>query len=98
MAGNGLVHTIASVVSPAAGAYLAATIGFNHSFFFFGWVLLLTGILSLWFVKEPARTPEEMMAVKKKPTKSISQEKSSKELDDVPAKDSHGPSILCRSD
>ncbi len=65
MAGNGLVHTIASVVSPAAGAYLAATIGFSHSFAILGWVLLITGIASLWFVREPARTPEEIAAAKK---------------------------------
>ncbi|RED57212.1 MFS transporter [Cohnella lupini] len=67
MAGNGLVHTIASVVSPAAGAYLAASIGFKQSFSVLGWVLLLTGFLSLWFVKEPARTPEEIAEFKKKP-------------------------------
>jgi MFS family permease len=66
MAGNGLVHTIASVVSPAAGAYLAATIGFKQSFSVLGWVLLLTGFLSLWFVKEPARTPAEIEEFKKK--------------------------------
>lgn len=67
MAGNGLVHTIASVVSPAAGAWLAATIGFSNSFAILGWILLLTGIISLWFVSEPARTPEEIAATKKKP-------------------------------
>lgn len=67
MAGNGLVHTIASVVSPAAGAYLAATIGFSHSFAILGWVLLATGILSVWFVKESPRTLEEIEAIKKKP-------------------------------
>jgi MFS family permease len=67
MAGNGLVHTIASVVSPAAGAYLAATIGFSQSFAILGWVLLATGIVSLLFVKEPARTPEEIETIKKKP-------------------------------
>ncbi|BBI35124.1 MFS transporter [Cohnella abietis] len=66
MAGNGLVHTIASVVSPAAGAYLAATVGFAHSFAILGWVLLFTGIASLWFVKEPSRTAEEIAAVAKK--------------------------------
>jgi len=64
MAGNGLVHTIASVVSPAAGAYLAASIGFNRSFAMLGWVLLATGILSLLFVSEPARTPEELEEIK----------------------------------
>jgi MFS family permease len=67
MAGNGLVHTIASVVSPAAGAYLAATIGFSRSFSILGWVLLATGILSLWFVREPALAAQEVKVVPKKP-------------------------------
>ncbi|MEK0315377.1 MFS transporter [Cohnella sp. 56] len=53
MAGNGLVHTVASVVSPAAGAYLAAKVGFAQSFAILGWGLLATGVLSLWFVREP---------------------------------------------
>ncbi|CAI6039239.1 MFS transporter [Cohnella sp. JJ-181] len=53
MAGNGLVHTIASVVSPAAGAYLAAKVGFAQSFAILGWGLLATGLLSLWFVRDP---------------------------------------------
>ncbi len=53
MAGNGLVHTLASVISPAAGAILAAKLGFGPAFALLGWVLLVTGILSLWFVKEP---------------------------------------------
>jgi MFS family permease len=56
MAGNGLVHTIASVVSPAAGAWLAASIGFSKSFAILGWVLLATGIGSIWFVREPSKT------------------------------------------
>lgn len=55
MAGNGLVHTIASVVSPAAGAWLAASIGFNASFTVLGWVLLLTGITSILFIREPEK-------------------------------------------
>lgn len=54
MAGNGLVHTIASVVSPAAGAWLAAKIGFTQSFLILGWILLATGLASLWFVRDPA--------------------------------------------
>ncbi|QMV40912.1 MFS transporter [Cohnella cholangitidis] len=65
MAGNGLVHTIASVVSPAAGAYLAATIGFSQSFAMLGLILFLTGVFSLWFVKDAARTPREIEADKK---------------------------------
>lgn len=65
MAGNGLVHTIASVVSPAAGAWLAASLGFSLSFAILGWVLLVTGIISLWFVREPARTSDGIAAVQK---------------------------------
>ncbi|MBW5447262.1 MFS transporter [Cohnella sp. CFH 77786] len=57
MAGNGLVHTVASVVSPAAGAWLAATIGFNASFTVLGWILLFTGITSIMFIREPAKLP-----------------------------------------
>jgi MFS family permease len=53
MAGNGLVHTVASVVSPAAGAWLAASIGFDTAFALLGWVLLATGLLSMVFIHEP---------------------------------------------
>lgn len=55
MAGNGMVNTIASVVSPAAGAYLAATIGFSASFVILGWVLLAAGLASLAFIREPSK-------------------------------------------
>lgn len=57
MAGNGLVHTIASVVSPAAGAWLAASVGFNTSFTILGWVLLTVGIASLGLIREPVKLP-----------------------------------------
>ncbi|GBG09954.1 MFS transporter [Paenibacillus agaridevorans] len=52
MAGNGLVHTLASVVSPAAGAYLVAKIGFSTAFTILGWVLIGTAICALVFIKE----------------------------------------------
>ncbi len=52
MAGNGLVHTLASVVSPAAGAYLVAKFGFAASFSFLGWGLIITGLLAIPGVKE----------------------------------------------
>lgn len=52
MAGNGLVHTLASVVSPAAGAVLVAKIGFTTAFSVLGWVLIITGILAIFGVKE----------------------------------------------
>ncbi|AEI42245.1 MFS transporter [Paenibacillus mucilaginosus] len=52
MAGNGMVHTIASVLSPAAGAYLVAQFGFERSFTFLGWGLIVTGLLAWFGVKE----------------------------------------------
>lgn len=52
MAGNGFVHTLASVVSPAAGALLVAKLGFSQSFTWLGWGLVLTGGLALIGLKE----------------------------------------------
>jgi len=52
MAGNGLVHTMASVLSPAAGAYLVAKLGFAQSFTVLGWILIITGLLAVVGVKE----------------------------------------------
>ncbi|WP_072335111.1 MULTISPECIES: MFS transporter [unclassified Paenibacillus] len=55
MSGNGMVHTLASVLSPAAGAYLVARFGFEQSFVYLGWGLIATGVLAWLFVKEPNR-------------------------------------------
>lgn len=52
MSGNGLVHTLASVVSPAAGAYLVAKIGFSTSFTVLGWGLVVTGILAIFGIRD----------------------------------------------
>ncbi|MCI3920014.1 MFS transporter [Paenibacillus sp. TRM 82003] len=52
MSGNGLVHTLASVVSPAIGALLVAKIGFTSSFVALGWGLIVTGVLAIFGVKE----------------------------------------------
>ncbi|MBA2940543.1 MFS transporter [Paenibacillus sp. CGMCC 1.16610] len=52
MAGNGLIHTLASVVSPAAGAILVAKIGFTTAFSVLGWILIITGFLAIFGVKE----------------------------------------------
>lgn len=57
MAINGLVHTVASVVSPAAGAWLAARVGFSRAFEGLGWLLVFTGVLALGIVHEPVRPP-----------------------------------------
>ncbi|CAH1211554.1 hypothetical protein PAECIP111893_03426 [Paenibacillus plantiphilus] len=53
MAGNGLVHTVASVVSPAVGAYMVAQIGFTMAFQILGWVLIGTAACALIFIREP---------------------------------------------
>jgi MFS family permease len=52
MAGNGLVHTLASVVSPAAGAYLVGKFGFTTSFTFLGWALIGIGLLAMFGIRE----------------------------------------------
>lgn len=52
MAGNGIVHTLASVVSPAAGAILVAKIGFAVAFTVLGWILILTAICALFIITE----------------------------------------------
>lgn len=55
MAGNGLIHTVASVVSPAAGAYMVAQIGFTMAFQILGWVLIGTALCALLFIREPRK-------------------------------------------
>ncbi|MCM3635127.1 MFS transporter [Paenibacillus camelliae] len=57
MAGNGLVHTLASVVSPAAGAFLVAKLGFTAAFYILGWILIITAILAMFFIKESKIAP-----------------------------------------
>ncbi|GKU80352.1 MFS transporter [Paenibacillus sp. L3-i20] len=59
MAGNGLVHTLASVVSPAAGAYLVAKIGFGTAFTVLGWILIVTALCALVFIKDIHRKLDE---------------------------------------
>lgn len=52
MSGNGLVHTLASVVSPAAGALLVVKVGFSTSFAVLGWILILTALSALIFIRD----------------------------------------------
>lgn len=52
MAGNGLVHTFASVISPAAGALLVAQVGFTTAFTALGWALIIIAIGSFFFIRE----------------------------------------------
>lgn len=62
MAGNGLVHTLASVISPAAGALLVAQIGFALAFNILGWVLIITATCALFFITD--RTEDQESIVK----------------------------------
>lgn len=55
MAGNGLIHTLASVVSPAAGAYLVAKIGFGMAFQALGIMLLIVGSIAWFFIRDIAQ-------------------------------------------
>lgn len=64
MAGNGLVHTLASVVSPAAGALLVARIGFAAAFNMLGWVLIVTAVCALFFIRD---IPDDMKPMPRKP-------------------------------
>jgi MFS family permease len=52
MAGNGLVHTLASVISPAAGALLVSKVGFTTSFAILGWLLIATGLFAIFGIRE----------------------------------------------
>jgi MFS family permease len=63
MAGNGLVHTMASVVSPAAGAFLVSKLGFTASFEILGWGLIITGILAIFGVKSAGSTHESSVYI-----------------------------------
>lgn len=46
MSGHGVVHTLASVISPAAGAFIVASLGFQSTFSSLGIILILTGIMA----------------------------------------------------
>lgn len=55
MAGHGVVHTLASVVSPAAGAFLVARTGYSLTFQSLGWLLIVTGIIAIFTIHEPKK-------------------------------------------
>lgn len=70
MAGHGVMHTVASVVSPAAGAFLVAKSGFTITFQMLGWLLISTGIIAIFTIKEPSRTLAEGLGKTGSATKS----------------------------
>lgn len=56
MSGNGIVHTLASVVSPAAGAYIVAKAGYSGTFSTLGWLLIATGVMAFFSVPKHSRS------------------------------------------
>ena len=54
MSGHGVIHTLASVLSPAAGAFIVAKTGFSGTFQSLGWLLIFTGIMAFLTVPKPS--------------------------------------------
>lgn len=62
MAGHGVMHTLASVVSPAAGAFLVAQAGFSLTFQSLGWLLIGTGIIAIFIISDKQGSSPEITA------------------------------------
>ena len=61
MSGHGVVHTLASVVSPAAGAVIVGAMGFSATFSSLGYLLILTGVIALLTMPQGlARQPQPL--------------------------------------
>lgn len=54
MSGHGIIHTLASVVSPAAGAYIVHQAGYSGTFSTLGWLLIATGVMAFFSVPKHA--------------------------------------------
>lgn len=54
MAGHGVTHTLASVLSPAAGAFLVKLSGFSLTFQSLGWLLIGSGLLAMVTIRGEA--------------------------------------------
>ncbi|GAB6988029.1 MFS transporter [Paenibacillus pini] len=63
MSGHGVVHTLASVLSPAAGAFIVANAGFSATFQSLGWLLIVTGILAIFIVPSPLQMAKRQAAM-----------------------------------
>lgn len=60
MAGHGVMHTLASVVSPATGAFLVAKAGFGLTFQSLGWLLIGTGIIAVFIIHDRQGSSPEL--------------------------------------
>ncbi|MHA0856476.1 MFS transporter [Paenibacillus sp. CMAA1364] len=50
MSGHGVIHTLASILSPAAGALIVANLGYSITFLSLGWLLIATGAFAMFSV------------------------------------------------
>ncbi|GAA0396336.1 MFS transporter [Paenibacillus motobuensis] len=66
MAGHGVMHTLASVVSPAAGAFLVARTGFTLTFQTLGWLMIITGVIAMFTIKETPKLKTTLQQPMKK--------------------------------
>ena len=67
MAGNGVIHTLASVGSPAIGALLVAKLGFTNAFLILGIILIMASFCAIVFLTNP-HTKEKMKALTIRPS------------------------------
>lgn len=58
MSGHGVVHTLASVVSPAAGALIVGSMGFSATFASLGYLLILTGVIAFFSMPKGLIEPQ----------------------------------------
>ncbi|AIQ49203.1 MFS transporter [Paenibacillus sp. FSL R7-0273] len=65
MSGHGIIHTLASVVSPAAGAYIVHKAGYSGTFTTLGWLLIATGLMAL--ISVPKHAPARALASQPQP-------------------------------
>ncbi|MNO47268.1 drug efflux system protein MdtG [compost metagenome] len=69
MSGHGIVHTLASVVSPAAGAFIVAKAGYSGTFTTLGWLLIATGVMAFFSVPAPSRRMLKPLSSAQSPVK-----------------------------
>ncbi|QOS81033.1 MFS transporter [Paenibacillus sp. JNUCC31] len=69
MSGHGVVHTLASVVSPAAGALIVGALGFSATFASLGYLLILSGVIA-WLSMPKGLTEVQHEKVTEPPTHS----------------------------
>lgn len=63
---NGLLSTIASIIAPLIGGKLVVLIGYINTYFFIGTAMIITGLYSVWFLRD-----RQVIAVKNRKQSSV---------------------------